>query len=315
MEYRKLISFGKSSYVVSLPKPWVRQNKLEKGDLIYVEDKGSALLLSAVDTLKIDEEKQETIEVDGKEIKQIKREIIGAYIKNNKTITLLGNEIKDKAKELQPIIQSLVALEVMEQTSSKIVAKDFLNMADVSTNTIIRKMDVIIRSMIDDCEKMFDEENYESIYHRDNDVNKLTFLIFRIVKFGLTNASYMVKKFNLNSINLLNLWWLASDLETIADEVKRIARYMNKIKLDKNKQDVYKGILKELKKSYLSLMKAYYDQNIDSVHKIINGREELISKCEKFYLENRSVEGIAFLIDRTKVALVHINHIGRILYQ
>ncbi|MDO8656313.1 MAG: AbrB/MazE/SpoVT family DNA-binding domain-containing protein, partial [Nanoarchaeota archaeon] len=47
MEYRKLISFGKSSFVVSLPKSWVIQNKLKKGDLIYMEENEGTLILGA----------------------------------------------------------------------------------------------------------------------------------------------------------------------------------------------------------------------------------------------------------------------------
>ena len=45
MEYRKLISFGKSSFVVSLPKSWIKQNKLKKGDLIHFEDEGNNLVI------------------------------------------------------------------------------------------------------------------------------------------------------------------------------------------------------------------------------------------------------------------------------
>ena len=35
MEYRKIIEFGKSSYVVSLPKPWLNAKKLKKGDACF----------------------------------------------------------------------------------------------------------------------------------------------------------------------------------------------------------------------------------------------------------------------------------------
>ncbi len=44
MEYRKLISFGKNSFVISLPKAWVRHSKLKKGDLIYVEEASDHLM-------------------------------------------------------------------------------------------------------------------------------------------------------------------------------------------------------------------------------------------------------------------------------
>src|SRR3989338_6075879 len=215
MEYRKLISFGKNSFVVSLPKAWVIQNKMKKGDLVYLEEAGGRLVLGGKSSKEDEEEKTKLIPVDGKSIRRIQSEVISAYIKNNRSIVLTGEEIKDKAKEIQDTIQNLMALEVMEQTSKKIVAKDFLDMNSISIQNIIRKMDVILRAMIEDCEKMFEEDNYENISHRDNDVNRLTFLTFRVVEYGLENSTQMYKKQNLNSKNLLNLWWFAFNLETI----------------------------------------------------------------------------------------------------
>ena len=46
MDTRRIISFGTSSYVVSVPKNWVRENNLKKGDLIHVEDRKDELILS-----------------------------------------------------------------------------------------------------------------------------------------------------------------------------------------------------------------------------------------------------------------------------
>jgi len=316
MDYRKLISFGKNSYVITLPKAWVRQNKLKKGDLIYVDEaKGSLILQPKSAESDSEEESKIIINVDGKQFKQVKRQIIGAYIRNVKTIILEGDEIKDRAKDFQSVIQSLVALEVMEQTSKKIVAKDFLNLDNVSIKALIRKIDIIIRSMLEDCVSNFEEDNYESINYRDADVNKLTFMMFRIIKYGFENPTYMFKKFNLSIVDLSSLWWVSFDLESIADEIKRMARYMNRTNLSKKEKEEYKNILGDIKKSYLGMMKAYYDRDVESVHQIINNREGLIKRCEEFYSRNRTVEYIGFLIDKSKAAIVHINHIGRVLYQ
>src|SRR3989344_4564681 len=117
MEYRKIISFGKSSFVVSLPKAWVTQNKLKKGDLVCFDENGSELMLQAKKDEREDEEKKISINVDGKSTRRLQREIISAYVRDNKSITLLGNQIKDKHKDIQETIQSLMALEVMEHTS------------------------------------------------------------------------------------------------------------------------------------------------------------------------------------------------------
>lgn len=315
MEYRKLISFGKSSYVVSLPKSWVTHNKLKKGDLIYFEENGGNIILNAQESHLPEKEHSIVINVDQKDLKQVKREIISAYINNNKTITLLGDEIKTQAKDFQRIIQSLVALEVMEQTPRKIVAKDFLNLQDVSTSTILRKIDVIIRSMLEDCGRMFEEDNYESIIDRDDDVNKLTFLMFRIMKYGLQNHSYLLNQLKMPAVDLLHLWWLIFELESIGDDTKRIARNMRKIQFDKKQQQEYLQIIHDLKELYLKMMKAYYETDLNAVHVSINERENWLERCDKFFQKHKPVENVAFLVYHTKEAVVHIIHIGRLLYQ
>src|SRR3989344_9551201 len=128
MEYRKLISFGKSSYVVSLPKPWIIQNKLKKGDLIYFDENGTSLVLKKSDTSLSMPEKEAVINIDGKSDERLQREVNAAYVLNNRKITLKGNELKRNVRKVQQTFQNLMALEVMEQTNDSIVAKDFLNM-------------------------------------------------------------------------------------------------------------------------------------------------------------------------------------------
>ena len=45
MEVRKLIQFGGNSYVISLPKKWIKLHSLEKGDPIYLDfDKDRIIL-------------------------------------------------------------------------------------------------------------------------------------------------------------------------------------------------------------------------------------------------------------------------------
>ncbi len=314
MDLRKLISFGKNSFVISLPKQWVTQNQLKKGDHICVQKSTDKLILTPHSVEERSEEKETTILIDGKSFKNIKREIINAYILNNKTIRLQGKEIKEKAQKLQSIIQELIALEVMEQTTTSIIARDFLNLDSVSLKTLIRKMDIITRSMWSDCEKMFDEDLYENIEHRDKDVNKLAFLIFRIVRFGLENPYMMKQKLELSSLDLLQMWLVTYNLESIGDEAKRVARYMHRIKLPKSKQKEYLNILAMLKENYLRMLKAYYEKDLKLVDIALDKRMEIVRVAEEFYKANREVDWIGFLIERTKSAAGHTTSIGRAMY-
>lgn len=315
MEYRKLISFGKSSYVVSLPKSWVMRSKLKKGDLIYFEENEGNITFSSSNNLENQKEKETTILIDGKSPRRIQREIISAYIKDYKSIVLMGEELKQKAKSIQETIHNLVALEVMEETSKKIVARDFLDMDTISVFNLIRKIDIIIRAMIDDCEKMFIEDTYENIFHRDNDVNRLSFLIFRVIEFGLNNPSFMYKKQGLSPTQLLHLWWFTFNLEAVADEVKRVARYMQRVDLDKKQQEQFLHLFAEAEQGYLTILKGFHQQDQNPAHAVLELKEKIIRKCDDFYLANRRTENVGLLIEKLKAMITLMHNLGRVVYQ
>ncbi len=315
MEYRKLISFGKSSFVVTMPKSWVIQNKLKKGDLVYLEGKDNDLILSPRKENENIEEKSITILVDGKSLRRIQREIISAYIKDYKTITLQGEELKDKAKEVQDIIQNLMALEVLDQTSKKIVAKDFLDMKTISLFNLVRKIDVILRAMMEDCEKMFSEDNCDSINHRDSDLNRISFLIFRAVEYGLDHSSFIYKKYNLQTKDLLNIWRFVFNLEAVGDGVKRIARFMKEVKLDHKQKEKFLKILREAKLGYLRALKGFYDHEPELAHAVLETKTQFINECDQFCIENKKVENLGLMMEKVKFMVMNIHHLSRVVYQ
>lgn len=314
MEYRKLISFGKSSFVVSLPKPWINKQKLKKGDVIYFDENEDNLILGTKET-DSKEDKEITISVNKKSIRQIQREIISAYIRNYHRITLIGEEIKVRAKDIQDIIQNLVALEVMEQTSKKIVAKDFLNMRDTDPQQLIRKMDIIVRAMLEDCRSMFKEDNYDSIYHRDNDVNKLSFLLYRTVRFGLDQPSVTFKRFKLNANDLLRYWWVTYNLEAIGDDAKRIARYIKNLNMDDEMKKHFLKIFTELEKNYLDMMRSFYKNDSNLAHDVHEKKRDSIDECEKFYKKYNKMAYSGYFVNQLKSLATNVHNIGRSIYQ
>ena len=314
MEYRKLISFGKSSFVVSIPKPWINKQGLKKGDVLYFNENENNLILSTEEK-EMYEDKEKLINVDGKTISQIQRELIPAYINNFKKITLSGKEIKDKAREIEPIVQNMIALEIMEQTSSKIIAKDFLNMNDISINNLIRKMDIITRAMIDDCGNMFNEDTYENINHRDKDVNRLSYLVYRVINYGFDRPSFAVKQFKMSNHELVKYHLLAYIIESIADESRRIARYMRKVKLSKEKQRKFISLFNSAKENYVETMKAFHTHDINLALSVADTKKALMGSCENFYLENSNIQWIAYLIDRLKRMIGSVHKLGRLVYQ
>jgi len=313
VEFRKLISFGKTSYVLSLPKEWVLRNKLEKGSLISIDENEGNLVLSSKTTEKKAEPKETSIDIDGKNIIQIKREIIKAYVSNFNIIRISGNDLKTKAKEVRDILQNLMALEIMEQTAKTIIVKDFMDMDKISIKNLIRRIDIITRAMLIDARNTIKEDNCESIQHRDEDVNRLAFLVFRAVKYALDNPAAL-KLYGMNVFDLLKHWEIASNLEKIADGTKRISRNFVRMKLNLNLSRQLSELCSEVEKKFLDTMKSYYNEDVDFIFKVSDNTRPLLQKCINFSEKHRDKFLIENTMENLKQMIVYTNDIGRFIW-
>src|SRR3989338_4183458 len=111
IDVRKLISFGKGSYIVSMPKSWIEKNNLKKGDLISVSDGGFELVLSASQQEKKLDAKEASIDTKGKDIEFLKGEIVSSYLNGYDTINLLFENNSKDAPRIKDIIRNLSGLE------------------------------------------------------------------------------------------------------------------------------------------------------------------------------------------------------------
>jgi len=315
IEYRKLISFGKSSYVVSLPKYWVDKQKLRKGDLIYFDETGNNLLLQPKESSRKEEEKEIIITVDNKDILQIKREVNSAYTLGYHTLILKGDKLKGKIKEIQEIIQNLMALEIMEQNPTTIIAKDFLRMDTVSLNELIRKMDLISRTMIGESILTFSEDRYEDINHRDEDVNRLYLLLRRAVFYKLTNQLKTAKESKLGPIDLVGYLFVAFYIEGIADEARRISRHMRLVKINRQQQEVFENIFRKVRDFYLETMKAFYNLDVSLAFKLSNDKKRLMNELDPFYATHSKNGDVVNMVNRLRRMISCVHHLGRIVYQ
>ena len=314
MEYRKVISFGKGSFVISLPKSWIRQNNVKKGQLVYVNAKENDLLISAKEH-DDHEEKTITISVDGKGIPLLVRELTAAYIENNRQITIIGKDLKTKSKKILEIVRELIALEVLEIDSQKIVTKDFLDMDKISIAELIKKMDIIVRSMIKDCTIAFTEDTAENIALRDSDVNRLHFLVNRVIRYGMRHQSKILKTYSLKAIDLLNYFMVSFHLEAIADETKRVSRGMSKVKLSKPTQKEFENIITKVQEYYLEVLKTHYSLSREKAIILTDRKTTLVKMVNSFYTQNNDSSEITYMIDRLRRLIGAIHELNRLTFQ
>lgn len=265
MEPRKLVKAGASSLVVSLPKKWVSKKGLSTGDVVYISElNDGSIRLSAARTSQ-PEERKATITTDGKSLQTLKREITSAYLNNFDTIDIIGEAIKAYHLELRKLVHDFVAFEITEQTATRITAKDLLNREEVSVDKTLRRMDMTVRSMLSD---VFSEP----ISIRDHDVNRMYFLINKLLKHSVQDHA-VAEQINVQPAEILATWDLCSALESIADDAVELAKVKKTRQLEE--------AMKLLKEKHEMAIGAFFSRKLKDAEQVSLSREEVQDGLKK----------------------------------
>jgi len=278
MESRRLIKFGGNSFVVSIPKSWISQNQLKKGDLVFLKQEADSLVLNSSGQ-QVREIRKAILTVDNKPLRRIHTELTSLYLQGYDIIEMRGTSIEKNAPQLKQLMKYFVGMELMEETTKKIVVKDLVDIKEVSVRTLIRRIDVIIRAMLTDTITCFEEDHYESINQRDNDVNRFVYLLKRIIRQAVERRDLAVK-LDTTRIQLIKNMLIVGYLESVGDCTKRIARSATMEKIKPQYKKEMKDILTQYNEAYLQIMKAYHTANIDTAFDIEMGSKERLQLCE-----------------------------------
>jgi len=315
MEYRRLIKFGNSSFVVSVPKYWLKKNQLEKGDMVYLTENGSnELIVSSNLEDTAPESLRYSLNVEGLDESDIERRIISKYLAGYDTFTLQGEKaLHEKHTYIRNLLNSLMALEIVEQTKNTIVAKDLLNPSEISFKVIVRRIDTILRSMFEDLQHLSEEDESADILRRDKDINRLSFLSSRIAKKCIHHPP-LAKRLDTNVLQLLFYKELIEHMELIADEVKRIARNLHQFGQSPKKLPDFFSIYDRVYKIYLDAMKSVYNQDQALAYSVAKERETLMDACN-IAIKKHKDPLIYSSFERLKAAIVFIRNVARLIYR
>ncbi|RMF07048.1 phosphate uptake regulator PhoU, partial [Candidatus Woesearchaeota archaeon] len=229
MEVRKLIKFGKSSYVVSLPSKWVRAAGLKKGDDLFVSERDREIIISAKDSSR-ERRREYAVNAEGKSLRELETEIVSAYLNNYDVIRVFEKPSLRNSEKIRSIMRNLAGLEILEQTKTKMVAKDLVDIRELSVEALLRRLDVITRSVFDDLVSSVSAREappYHSIKHRDQDVNRLVFLSFRVLRRALSDPAVR-SHLGLSVLEAHKYYMIVLRIEKIGDFAKRIAKNLQR---------------------------------------------------------------------------------------
>ena len=152
MEQRQLIQHGLSSLTVSLPRKWLAERKLKKGDSVLVKEEGNSLILT---TQKTVERGKISINVTGLDYGSLKHYLQGLYRFGYDEIEILFEKptvIRYKTNKTHTIssmihekVNQFIGMEILEQSAKRILLKTIIKEADEDFTNILRRVFLLLK--------------------------------------------------------------------------------------------------------------------------------------------------------------------------
>jgi len=279
---------GGSSYIITLPKEWVKTVNIGKNDPIGLLQQPDGTLLV---TPKMDKEQTKRsirFKVEN-EAKQsfLFRKLIGAYIAGFNAITIESKpRIQPKTRStIRRFIQTTIGQEVVEETDTTITVKDLLNPSEMPFHRTIKRMHIIVKGMYEDTTtalKTHDKHLAEDVIKRDGEIDRLHWLVARQHRIIQQNVNF-VEKMGITVDTATTAYLISRILERIGDHVNRIAEYVILLLNNEIDDTIIKKVEYGNGKSLTLLNKsigAFTKKEIKEANETIELSEELENLCE-----------------------------------
>jgi phosphate uptake regulator len=230
MELRKVQVTGKATYVVSLPKKWVRDSQLRGGDTVLLRSTPDGSLL--VESLAESSRRRNhtlTIQVEESGPQEVVRQFLGAYLSGSRfiQITSKGRMSNELRRQLRRLPQTVIGLHAVDETDTSVSLQVLADTSDYSPARGIRRMNAIVGDMCQTALERLnrrDTEDLEDLASQVDEINKIQWLITKQCNLMLSDPGY-ADRVGLTPAEALSYVLVARSLARIGFHASRIAEY------------------------------------------------------------------------------------------
>lgn len=310
MDLRKVQRTSSGTFFVCLPKEWAERNRLDRGSVVAISETADGRL--TLDTKHGTEPIPQVGVV--KPTSHLDREIIEKYLLGYDIIQVEAKErisLNDRERVKQTSSR-LVGLEIIEENYSRIVMQCLLEPSAFPPEKILRREYSIASGMHRDAITALVEGDVhlaKNVVARDNEVDRLYFLLVRILRTVIQNPG-LTEKLAILPIDCLDYRLVASLVESIGDQSTGIAEKAVELKGTK--------IAEELSQLVLSFHKGVYNSHETALRAMfsrdVSLAESVRAEREKIAEALREIETVAQTqpVEVASQVLAAVSSMGRI---
>jgi len=285
-ELRKVQVTGGSTFIISLPKPWVEQMGLRRGSVVRITQKDDLTLCMTPEGVEPSETQKRVIIAPSPDdtSESIVRRMVSAYLMGYNIIQIKSTQNRLDGGQRFSVKsftrKKLVGTEILSDLPNELTLQVLLSYAELSVKDALRRMSVIAASMHRDAIvalSMDDLNLAREIVAMDDEVDRFNLYIIRLLNVAVIN-SYILKESGLRSPReCLGYRLITKSVERMADHAVNIAH--NRLELTLSTVDA--EIFNELKKLsefalgiFEKAMDAVFSENYQEADDILNRAQQ-----------------------------------------
>ena len=236
---RRVQVTGKSTYIVSLPKKWVEDVGIVRGETVTILQQADKSLLVVPKTVRPPERPtEETVVTSSRNnASSLIRHVVSLYLIGYNTIHVSTNEerIAPEQREMvkEFVRKKLVGTEIVADSRREMTLQILLSYPQLSVNDALRRMHVIASSMHRDAITALLEKNDDlalEVSETDDEVDRFNFYIIRQLKAAVQDENTVREIGLTNARDCLGIRLIAKSIERIADHAVSIARNVPRVR-------------------------------------------------------------------------------------
>jgi phosphate uptake regulator len=278
MNLRKVQRTSSGTFFVCLPKEWAERKRLDRGSVIAISETADGRLMI---NAEYGAEPIPQLAVV-KPTPHLDREIIEKYLLGYDIIRVeakerIGLSVRERVKQTS---SRLVGLEIVEEDYSKIVMQCLLEPSAFPPEKILRREYSIASGMHRDAITALIEGDVhlaKNVVARDNEVDRLYFLLVRILRTVIQNPG-LSEKLEILPIDCLDYRLVASLVESIGDQSVQVAEKAVELGGAKIVGELSQLILRFHKVVYdchESALRAMFSRDVSLAESVKAGREKI----------------------------------------
>jgi phosphate uptake regulator len=324
MESRKVQITGGSTYIVSLPKSWVKESGISAGDPVWITPKHDGALLLSPKMKGEKVSRQTVLVIEDESEEHLIRKLIGMYIAGFNTIEIKSKKriFPEISRAIRDFTRMVVGPEIIEEDDRHVVLQDLIDPSEFSQKKGLRRMYLLVKSMHKDAILALrnrDKKLAKDVILRDGDVDRLDWMIAKQYNLILSDTE-IAKTIGVSGEKSLKLMLISRITERIGDHATKIAEsviLLDGIKID---DKVVKDIANESDVSLQILDKsinAFFSENLDEANEAIDMSDKLNRMSDTLMKRIREQEGevvvsLASIIESVKRTGLYATDISEI---